>query len=222
MTLQGRTLYKDGKWNTLCLPFSLSTEQVTEQLAPSALMTLSTAAFENGELTLNFANATTIEAGKPYIIKWTSDDNIVNPVFTGVTVSSATANVETDYVDFIGTTSPTIIYEDGTEKHNLYLGEANTLYYPTTTDFQVNAFRAYFQLKNGLTCGTPAAHVRAFNLNFDDDDNATGIVSAEANSSLFTLHSSLSEWYTLDGRKLSGKPTQRGIYIHGGKKVVVK
>ncbi|MBQ6767851.1 MAG: hypothetical protein IJP46_04170 [Prevotella sp.] len=29
-------------------------------------------------------------------------------------------------------------------------------------------------------------------------------------------------WYSLDGRKLSGKPVQRGIYIVNGKKVVIK
>lgn len=30
------------------------------------------------------------------------------------------------------------------------------------------------------------------------------------------------EWYSLDGRKLSGKPTKKGLYINGGKKVVIK
>ena len=29
-------------------------------------------------------------------------------------------------------------------------------------------------------------------------------------------------WYSLDGRKLSGKPVQKGIYVNGGKKVLVK
>ena len=29
-------------------------------------------------------------------------------------------------------------------------------------------------------------------------------------------------WYTLDGRKLSGKPTHAGVYIHNQKKVVVR
>ena len=28
-------------------------------------------------------------------------------------------------------------------------------------------------------------------------------------------------WYTLDGRRLSGKPTKRGIYIVNGRKVIV-
>ena len=66
-----------------------------------------------------------------------------------------------------------------------------------------------------------ARQIRAFNLNFGDDES-TGITEAEANSSLFTLHSSLSEWYTLDGRRLDGVPTAKGLYIHGGKKVVIK
>jgi surface protein len=30
------------------------------------------------------------------------------------------------------------------------------------------------------------------------------------------------EWYTIDGQKLSGKPTKRGVYIYNGKKAVVK
>ena len=145
--------------------------------------------------------------------------DFVNPAFSGVIISKGTANVSTDYVDFIGTYSPVSIYTAG--KTNLYLGAENTLYYPTASDFTVNAFRGYFHLK-GLTAGDPNAGVRAFVLNFDDDDNATGIVSAEANSSLFTIHSSLSEWYTLDGRKLQGKPTQRGIYINNGKKTIIK
>ena len=29
-------------------------------------------------------------------------------------------------------------------------------------------------------------------------------------------------WYTLDGRRLTGTPTAKGIYIHGGRKVIVK
>jgi hypothetical protein len=28
-------------------------------------------------------------------------------------------------------------------------------------------------------------------------------------------------WYTLDGRRLSAKPSQKGIYIYKGKKVCI-
>ena len=33
---------------------------------------------------------------------------------------------------------------------------------------------------------------------------------------------SLDEWYSLDGRRLSGKPTTKGVYINNGKKVAIK
>lgn len=47
-----------------------------------------------------------------------------------VSVKSSTTNATTTWVDFIGILSPEVIYEDGDEKHNLYLGEDNGLYWP--------------------------------------------------------------------------------------------
>jgi hypothetical protein len=29
-------------------------------------------------------------------------------------------------------------------------------------------------------------------------------------------------WYTIDGRRLNGKPTTKGLYINNGNKVVIK
>ena len=55
----------------------------------------------------------------------------------------------------------------------------------------------------------------------DQDPASTSIVEAKGDSSLFTLHSSLPAWYTLDGRKLNNKPTAKGLYIVNGKKVVL-
>jgi len=37
-----------------------------------------------------------------------------------------------------------------------------------------------------------------------------------------TINDKAGEWYSLDGRKMSGKPTKKGVYINDGKKVVVK
>ena len=30
------------------------------------------------------------------------------------------------------------------------------------------------------------------------------------------------DWYSLDGRKLSGKPKKKGLYIHKGKSIIFK
>ena len=227
VVLKDRTLYKDGSWNTLCLPFAVDlTASGTLSGDNVQAMTLNTTTsnFADGTLTLNFDAATTIPAGTPFIIKWDeSGTDIENPVFMGMTIDADKHDATvTDVLTFTGTYAPVTI-PDGGDNTKLYLGSANTLYYPTKA-MTIGCHRAYFQLAEGITAGEPtsssnAQQIHAFNLNFGDDE-ATGIVSAEANSSL--LHSSLSEWYTIDGRKLDGQPTAKGLYIHGGKKVVIK
>ena len=52
------------------------------------------------------------------------------------------------------------------------------------------------------------------------DEETTGISPIE-NGEL-RIENSTDAWYTLDGRRLSEKPTRRGIYINNGKKVFVK
>ncbi|MBR3513379.1 MAG: hypothetical protein IKO12_03040, partial [Bacteroidaceae bacterium] len=228
--LVGRTLYKDGSWNTLCLPFDVTTASGTLSGDNVQAMTLNTTKsnLNEGTLTLNFDDATgqTIPAGTPFIIKWdNTGDNIENPVFDGVTISNATNDATvTGVLTFTGTYAPVTIPAEG-DKTKLYLGAANTLYYPNGA-MTIGCHRAYFQLAPGITAGEPTspqqAGVRAFVLNFGED-NATGIVEPEDDSSFVTRHSSFQPWYTIDGRKLDGKkPTQRGIYIHKGHKIVIK
>lgn len=69
VTLQDRTLHRDGMWQTLCLPFDVSNFTGTP-LAEATVKTLSSTSFSNGTLTLNFENANSIEAGKPYLVNW--------------------------------------------------------------------------------------------------------------------------------------------------------
>lgn len=53
-----------------------------------------------------------------------------------------------------------------------------------------------------------------------DWDEATGISSLT--SSLSPKGEGSGYFYTLDGRKLDGKPTRRGIYVNNGRKVIIK
>ena len=69
VTLQDRTFHRDGLWHTLCLPFDVSNFTDTP-FAEATVKTLGSTAFSNGTLTLNFKDANSIEAGKPYIVNW--------------------------------------------------------------------------------------------------------------------------------------------------------
>ena len=217
ITLNGRTLYKDGAWNTLCLPFSLSNFAGTP-LEGAIVKTLESAAFDetNGTLTLNFTtdanNLTSIEAGKPYIVKWTSGSNIVDPVFSGVTISNTTADVETAPVTFKGLYAPLNIGSEG-DNTKLYLAANNEAYYPDG-EMTIGCQRAYFQLADGITAGDKANGAKIM-LNFDG--TTTGVKEV-----IEVKEVKDDSWYTLDGRRLNSKPTQKGIYINNGKKVVIK
>ncbi len=241
VTLSGRTLYKDGTWNTLCLPFNTG---LTGDLADATLMELDTetdgyeheTGVNNGTLYLNFKPANTIVAGKPYIIKWVDTNEVIeSPVFEGVTIVgdeagsvTSTDNGEgTGNVTFVGTYSPEEIFTTG--KTNLYLAGDNKLYYPWSDDmtsFKVNAFRAYFRLNNGIVCGEPRqlGSINDFVLNFGSEE-ATGIVDMDLKSA--SRESGISNplqqtWYSIDGRRLNGKPISKGIYINNGRKIVIK
>ncbi len=228
--LLGRKLWKDGDWNTLCLPFDLNAAQVTAQLAPAlnGLMELDTEGTYDGHQTgldtdgtlyLYFKNASEITANKPYIIKWdASDPNYIqNPVFTGVTIDDSRYDVEFTGGMFVGTRDYTQFYDVDTGF--LLLGDNNTLYYPqpdlTDPDNPVypsiGAFRAYFQLDTT----TP---VRAFRLSFGDGDETQGINSLTPDPSPREEGSI----YSVGGMKFDKMPTRKGVYIMNGRKVVIK
>ena len=250
VTITGRTLFKDGSWNTLCLPFDVSATQIAisdHPLNGATIMELDTeGTYDTNKQTgydattrtlyLYFKVASKIEAGKPYIVKWdaATPNSFENPVFpySEIDSSSPEAIESADgTVSFLGIYDP----EEISGNKYLYLGTGNQLYYPSSPR-TINAFRAYFQL-NGITAGDITNGARLF---FGDSDETTGVGlidngqwimdnSAEANSSLFTLHSSLSGWYDLQGRRLSvssdssvSSVLPKGVYIKNGKKLVIK
>ena len=214
VTLQGRTLYKDGDWNTLCLPFgvTIANSPLAGDNVVAMTLNTTTSGLSGTTLTLYFENALeTIPAGTPFIIKWATKDapatDLVNPVFSSVVINSTTHDfTSTDgKVSFKGTYSPITWNEEN--KSILFVGENNTLYYPKSGAF-VNACRAYFELSDD-------SQAREFVMNFDGE--ATGISDALRLNDKGQMTND--NWYDLQGRRISGKPA-RGIYIEDGKKKV--
>ena len=220
--LMGRTLYKDGCWNTLCLPFNVTI--AGSPLDGAVARTLTEASISGTTLNLNFGDAVTqLVAGTPYIIKWenTEGTNLTNPVFSNVTIDNTTHNFTSNdkKVQFKGNyDARTFIAEN---KNILLMGDNNSLYYPRSRT-SIGACRAYFELSDGT------AQIRQFELNFGDEET-TGIISME-NGKLI-MDNEAGAWYDLSGRKVNGQCStfnvqrstlKKGVYIHNGRKIAIK
>ncbi len=118
--------------------------------------------------------------------------------------------------------------------HNMLVGVTERTYLEATTGDNTN-----FTLQNGpsgvgfytvspgylaagkayLTLPTRVLSAQASPIMVEfEDEETTGIVSVES----LTPNAENGVWYTLDGRKLESKPTQKGVYIVNGKKTVIK
>ena len=224
VVLHSRTFYRDGRWNTLCLPFNVENFEGTP-IEGAEVRTLTGASFENHTLTLNWsAPLSAIEAKMPYIMRWKSSgeplENIFNPLFPNATIceDSSVELLEFDPpgIQFLGFPYPMDYEAD--YRYMLYMNNDNHFDYPKE-DMIINSFHAHLLFTGEISMGTPDdtsgdnGIIRNIVLNFGDE--TTEIV----NYQLSTVNSNDS-WYSIDGRKLSGEPTQKGVYIRNGKKIV--
>ena len=202
VTLSDRTLYKDGMWNTLCLPFDVVDGDPDDGLTftgtpleGATVVTIANATIQSKQLHLDYtAPQQTMDAGKPYLVKWeTPGDNIVNPVFTGVTIKDDLSHVNAGAVRFMGIFAPEVL--PAGSKDILYVGADGKLYYPSV-DLTLGAFRGYFEVM------------------FGGEDDPSGIIGINGNGA------AVGDYYDLQGRKV--QQPKKGLYIVNGKKVVVK
>lgn len=194
-----------GMWNTFAVPFAVDAETLTAMGITAKKLTGSS--FANGTLTLNFGDATSLEAGKPYLVK--ASETLTNPTFSKVKVSKAAVPTVTSAVDFVPTLGKTEI-TGSDAKAVLFLTSGNKLQYPEALPADFKGFRAYFQLKGEATSA------RSFQLNLGDDE-VTGIQTLD-NLTISPVDNSV---YDLQGRRVDGA-AKRGVYVVNGKKVIIK
>lgn len=225
-----RVLYKDGKWNTLCLPFDVTVAGSPLDGPGVEVKTLKDASLKNGTLTLKFTEGseTELKAGVPYLIKWEKPDpyvafnyehpelasDLYAPTFKNVTLN-ATLNpvVITDLISFDGTYT---LWEYIQDAPSVLLMDGENLFYPKNYSY-LNCFRAYFQLLGGIEAidsGLGEGGIKNMVVDFGDEE--TNIETVD--SGQLTDDS----WYTLSGVKLNGKPATKGVYLFNGKKIVIK
>lgn len=202
-----RTFYKDGEWNTLCLPFAVADAKTAFDRAE--LREVDTEK-SNGN-TIVFKKATAIEAGKPYLIKWANSSAAavnVEKKFEGVTLVAAATPVEVNNggISFNGFYKMTEASELGA--FVAAIGAGNKLF--KVTEGKMKGFRAAFVLASGAEATKYKVVI---------DGTATGIEDlvidgVKANGRVYNLNGQFV------GNSLNG--LQPGLYIQNGKKIVVK
>ena len=182
-------------WNTFVVPFDMDIPSDWTVMEPTAF---------NGS-TLTFGNASSIKAGKPYIVKPT--EAVTSFSATGVTLKKDLDPTTVGDVTMTGTYSK-IDAIDYSTQDSYVIGVKNSVssLYKVNSTVSLKPFRAYFTV-----AAESEVKANVISLNFDDE--TTGIINLNDNEND-------NEIYDLSGRRVA-KPTH-GLYIVNGKKFVIK
>lgn len=192
-------------WNTFCVPFTISADVIKEKFGEGTQV----CTFGSMEGTvMNFAHSTSIEAGKPYIVKPTKE--VVNPSFTGVNIEATAAKqVGANGYFMQGIYSAkTDLTTDGT---NLFLGDGNKFYKPLgTTTAKMKGMRAFFIVPQGTNFAALRANIDGATTAIDE---LTTVVEQPTDNRIYNLQGQFV------GTSFEGL---HGVYVQNGKKVLVK
>lgn len=194
---------KAGLWNTICLPFDVTAEQVESVLKATGYVKEFDKEDE-ASATIFFKPATEMKAGVPYLIKPTADALMLE--FKGVTINNVDElnRINGNRYCICGVFGKTKLRTTGTD---LFLNAAGKFVAPAVGKETMKGFRAYFNVPSN-------ASAAALNINIDGE--TTGINSIETNATVNGKVYNLNGQYV--GNSLNG--LKKGIYVVNGKKVI--
>ena len=139
-----RNFVMDGDWNTICLPFALTADQVKEVFGKGTELTkLSSSTLKSStEVDIQFEKVTSMEmeAATPYLIK--PEKNVNEGVFLeNVTINTTPNILEAGITKMI----PVLKTQAFTGENNTFFLGANEVLYKASTSGNIMAMRAYFQ-----------------------------------------------------------------------------
>ena len=223
-------IHESRGWETIALPFDVDkiTHSTKGTLVPFASWNSGGSAkpfwlYEYGAG--GFKEATAIHANTPYIISMPNNDQYLADYRVNGTVTFSAENVVVKKSENIQTTtngSYTFVPNFVGQKAGtaLYvLNVSNNFATNTTASAEGSVFvrnnRAVHPFEAYMTTQTSNAkpYISVF------EDVPTGIRDVEL---LKDQIQSKEAWYTLEGQKMSGTPEKKGVYIHNGKKTIVR
>lgn len=206
-TLALNRTFNPSQLYTMCLPFDLSKDMITE-IFGNETKVYSYDGYQNGELSFSTVKEDVVlNAGMPFLMR--PEYYVEQPTFADVTVRSTTAQtVGGGEWEFCGTFGSYELAADGTQ---LFLTAGGTLAKPLAESRKMRGFRCYLQKHTGTVNGS----AQLPSVTIDGETNAIKTAEYAAPTSGTTA-------YSLSGMKLNAgcKTANGGIMIIDGKKFI--
>ena len=214
----GSFTMKAEQWYTMVLPFKTNVAEISSKLGYAVVNVLNTSNNTNDvKFKLHMQD---IEANEPFLVKVYKQIDLAT-VNDGDPLTFTRKTIE--YVE-----TPSVADAKGTKFIGTFMGYIGTEgitdeYYMATGNGQW--YNAGIKGDDG-TCGytrPSGAYLKvaagvAARILIEEPDGTTAIQTLTVNGEMVPAQG----WYTLNGVKLQSVPTEKGIYINNGKKVVIK
>ena len=219
VTFANRSLKKET-WAVLVLPFATTVREVSNALG-YAVVDLIDATKGDANNVYFKLHMGAIPANTPFMVKTDANVDLAHDIAAGADLVTGKTIVKD--VDANGKTSG-VDGAAGTKFYGLYktvtVAGAKQWYMNASGDWRkksdsttdVYALRAYLQLAETADPN----NARIF---IEEPDGTTTVIKAVE---VEGLEIGTNGWFTLNGVQLQTAPTQKGVYIHNGKKVVLK
>ena len=211
VTFSSRNL-KKGVWYTMALPFDITVRDLSNLMG---YVVVDKFVANESSSDMNFKIFMgKINAYEPFLIKCDEDVNLneKNIAVTLKKYANCTANMTQENASYYFKSN----FKYAAVGENFWTDGSNM----TTEQFMFNqyagtaklkALRAYITAKEGVTA--------APNIFVEEPDGSTTAIQAISADGVAVPAQG---WYTINGMKLEGMPTEKGVYINNGKKVVLK
>lgn len=219
-----RSFVADGGWYTICLPFSLTEDDIKKQFKGAEFQGFNGVEQQDKTINLKFKKVTTTEAGKPYLIKPIKDITAADLTFinklieqtTPVDVSYMLGSDDNKTFTFKGVFSPfTADSEELAEKNIKFLsGKKGLDLVSPNGSGTMKCYRAYFVFpgKKG------SVETEAKITNHDEATTVQPVKRQEAE----TEHVVFSISGQKVGKVKNASQLPKGVYIINNKRIMVK
>ncbi len=209
VTLQ-RTL-SNSFWNSFCVPFNISQEQINEIFGGGEVLEFSNATRSS----VTFKTVTTgIRAGVPCLFK--PINSVTNPDFSQVNITASEEEiVEENGFRFEGHFAR---YDMATDQSEYFLSTDGKLYYPNPNQNHLLGMRATFTIPPMI------ARQGIIRMIIDEDMVSEGLDVVDGLQSVDGGFMVSQPVYNLNGQKvgMTNSKLDKGVYIVNGKKVIIQ